>query len=315
LLLDRTSISIIGCGHVGTACAHSLVQNHLSRELILIDESEDRAKGEALDLRHAVPLGMPLKISAGTYKDAAGSAIVILTAGPPERFSDTRFNHVATNLNIVRGCAAKLVAEGFNGVLLLVTNPVDVLTFMAQKESGLPVGQVIGTGTLIDSERLRSLLGTRLKVDARSVQITVIGEHGDSSVAVWNTAQVAGIPLELYPGAKGLPSHEALLKAVHAAGPAVVRLKGNTCYAIAACVTRICEAILGDERLVLVVSALLTGQYGLRDVCLSTPCVIGAAGVETILELHLDQAEQNALHHSAGILQQAIVQLKGDRSV
>jgi L-lactate dehydrogenase len=310
LLLHRTSISIIGCGHVGTACAYALLQNHLSRELILIDESEDRAKGEALDLRHAVPLGMPVKISVGTYKDAAASAIVILTAGPQEKFSGSRFNHMESNVSIVRECAAKLMAEGFNGVLLLVTNPVDVLTFIAQKESGLPVGQVIGTGTLIDSERLRSMIGTRLKVDARSVQITVIGEHGDSSVAVWNTAQVAGIPLELYPGAKSLPSREELLKAVHEAGPEVAHLKGNTCYAIASCVTRICEAILRDERSVLVVSTLLTGQYGLRDVCLSTPCVIGASGVETVLELHLDEAEHKALHHSAGLLQDAIAQLK-----
>jgi L-lactate dehydrogenase len=202
------------------------------------------------------------------------------------------------------------MAEGFDGVIIIATNPVDVLTYIVQKESGLPATRVIGSGTLLDSERLRHILGEQLKVDARSVHAAVIGEHGDSSVAVWSAAHVAGLPLSLYPGAKALPSHEALLIAVRYAGPVVATLKGNTCFAIAACVTRICEAILRDERAVLVVSTLMTGQYGFHNVSLSTPCIIGCGGVESVIELHLNAAEQKALEASAAILQRAYAQLQ-----
>jgi L-lactate dehydrogenase len=305
----HTRIAIIGCGHVGTSCAYAILQNHLAREIVLIGDTEDHVHGEALDLQQAVPLGTPVKIFAGTYKDAAASSIVIMTVGIPAKFSGSRLDMLAGNVVIVRGCIQKLMAEGFDGVLIIATNPVDVLTFIAQRESGLPPSQIIGSGTLLDSERLRHILGERLNVDPRSVHAAVIGEHGDSSVAVWSAAQVAGIPLALYPGADALPSQEELLTSVRHAGPEVATLKGNTCFAIAACVTRICEAILRDERSVLLVSTLMTGQYGLHDVSLSTPCIVGNCGVESVLELHLNGAEQQALEHSAGVLKHAYSQL------
>jgi len=182
---------------------------------------------------------------------------------------------------------------------------VDILTLVAQRLSGLPVNRVIGSGTLIDTERFRSILGESLKIDARSVEAVVIGEHGDSSVAVWSAAQAGGAPLAAFPGAEALPSRDELLASVRRAGLEVMALKGNTCFAIASCVTRICEAILRDERSVLVVSTLMTGQYGLRDVCLSTPCVIGKSGVERVIELRLDETEQKALEHSADTLRRA----------
>lgn len=305
----HTRIAIIGCGHVGTACAHALLHNHLVREIVLIDEAENLARGEALDLQQAVPLDMPVKIFAGGYKDAAASSVVILTVGGPGKFGGSRLALLADSVDIVRSCVKKLKAEGFDGVLVLTTNPVDVLTFVVQEESGLPLGRVIGSGTLIDTERLCSILGEKLNVEARSVNVAVIGEHGDSSVAVWSAAQVAGIPLAFYPGADRLPSREELLTSVHRAGPEVASLKGNTCFAIAACVIRICEAILRDERSVLLVSAILTGQYGLRDVCLGTPCIVGKRGIESVLELRLDKAEQTALEASAEILRHAYAQL------
>ena len=306
----RTRISIIGCGHVGTSCAHALLLNRLPDELILIDGTPDKALGEALDLQHAVPLGTPMKITAGTYKDAAASAIVIITVGAPGKFPGNRLEMLAGSIGLVRECIAKLMAENFGGILLIATNPVDVVTYIAQTESGLPVGHVIGTGTLVDSERLRFILGANLNVDARSIHASVIGEHGDSSVAVWSAAQIAGLPLALYPTADALPSHEELLKQVRHAGPEVAELKGYTSHAIAACVTRICEAILRDERSALVVSTRITGQYGLHDVSFSTPSIVGKGGIESVLELHLDVAEQKALEHSANILQQAAAQLK-----
>jgi len=298
-----TRISIIGCGHVGTTCAYALLQSRLCREIILIDEAQDLVHGEALDLQQSVPLGMPVKIFAGGYKDAAASSIVVLTVGAPVKFTGSRLDLLAANINVLRACVRKLMAENFDGVLLLATNPVDILTFVAQKESGLPVCQVIGSGILIDTERFRFILGESLNVDARSVDASMIGEHGDSSVAVWSAAQVGGVPLAIYPGAEALPSREELLAKVRRAGPEVFALKGNTCFAIASCVIRVCEAILRDERSVLVVSTLMTGQYGLRDVCLSTPCIVGKSGVETVLELRLDEMERKALKHSAETLQ------------
>jgi L-lactate dehydrogenase len=305
----RTRISIIGCGHVGTSCAFALLQNHLVREIVLIGDGPNHVQGEALDLQQAVPLGTPITVTAGTYKDAATSAIVIITVGTPGKFQGSRLDMLAGNVVIVRACVAKLMAEGFDGVIIIATNPVDVLTYIVQKESGLPPNRIIGSGTLLDSERLRHILGEQLNVDPRSVHAAVIGEHGDSSVAVWSAAQVAGLPLKRYPGAEALPSHEALLIAVRYAGPIVATLKGNTCFAVAACVTRICEAVLRDERAVLVVSTLMSGQYGLHDVSLSTPCIVGCGGIESVVELHLNAAEQKALEASAAVLKHAYAQL------
>jgi L-lactate dehydrogenase len=307
---SHTRISIIGCGHVGTSCAYAILHNRLVREIVLIGDTENHVHGEAMDLQHAVPLGSPIKIFAGTYKDAAASSIVVITVGTPGKFQGSRLDMLAGNLTIVRSCVAKLMAEGFKGVVVIATNPVDVLTYIVQKEFGLLPGQVIGSGTLLDSERLRNILGEQLDVDPRSVHAAIIGEHGDSSVAVWSAAQVAGVPLTRYPGAHTLPSHEELLIAVRYAGPAVALLKGNTCFAIASCVTRICEAILHDERSVLIVSTLMTGQYGLRDVALSTPCVVGCGGVESVIELHLNNEEQKALEASAVVLKHAYTALQ-----
>jgi L-lactate dehydrogenase len=309
----HTRIAIIGCGHVGTSCAFAILQKHLVREIVLIGEGPTHVHGEALDLQQAVPLGTPITVTAGTYKDAAASAIVIITVGTPGKFQGSRLDMLTGNAAIVRECVAKLMAEGFDGVIVISTNPVDILTYIVQKESGLPAGKVIGSGTLLDSERLRHILGEKLNVDPRSIHAAVIGEHGDSSVAVWSAAQVAGLPLLLYPGADSLPSHEELLVAVRFAGPVVAALKGNTCFAIAACVTRICEAILRDERSVLVVSTLITGQYGLHDVSLSTPCIVGECGVETVIELRLNPDEQQALEHSATILKEAYAQLPANQ--
>jgi len=307
---QHTRIAIIGCGHVGTSCAYAILHTRLVREIVLIGDTENHVHGEAMDLQHAVPLGSPIRIFAGTYKDAAASSIVVITVGTPGKFEGSRLDMLAGNVVIVRSCVAKLMAEGFNGVLIIATNPVDVLTYIVHQESGLLPGQVIGSGTLLDSERLRHILGEQLEIDPRSVHAAVIGEHGDSSVAVWSGARVAGIPLLRYPGAHNLPSHEELLIAVRYAGPAVALLKGNTCFAIASCVTRICEAILHDERSVLIVSTLMTGQYGLRDVALSTPCVVGCGGVESVIELHLNEAEQKALEASAAVLKHAYTTLQ-----
>ena len=298
-------IAVIGCGYVGTTCASVLLQNRLMRELVLIDHLPDKAEGEAIDMQQAVPLGMPVRIFAGTYRDAAASDIVIITAGASGTAKETRLDLLQRNVAIVRQCVAQLMSEGFDGVLLIATNPVDVLARVVQIESGLEACKVIGSGTVIDTSRLRDLLGEKLCVDARHVHAFVIGEHGDSSVAAWSMAYVGGLPLSAFPGAAELPPPEDMLREVREAGTKVISLKGNTRFAIAACVHRICEAILRNERSILPVSTLLDGQYGLKNVYLSTPCILGAGGVEAVLELPLDDSELAALRYSAVVLDHA----------
>lgn len=306
-------VSIIGCGTVGITCAYALLLHPLVRRLTLIGHNWAEAEGEAMDLQHAVPLGSPVKVSAGTYKEAAESTIVILAAGAASKPSRSRLELLERNLAILRECVGQLMEEHFDGVLLIASNPVDVLALVAQRESGLPAGQVIGSGTVLDTARLRAILGAELEIDARAVHAFVIGEHGDSSLIVWSAANIAGIPLRLYPGAGKLPSNRELLTRVQQAAPEIVKRKGNTCFAIASCVTRICEAILRDEHTVLAVSTLIDGHYGLKDVYLSSPCVIGAAGVERVLELPLEKEESQALHLSATVLQSALLELQGKK--
>ncbi len=303
---SRSKITIIGAGAVGVTCAYALVLKGTAQEIVLINRDPKKAEGEANDLQHAVPLGQPVKVSAGDYEHAADSSIVIFSAGVPSADKEeSRLELLEKNAAVLRECIGKLRVAGFNGVLLVASNPVDVLTFIAQEESGLPHSQVIGSGTVIDTNRLRSLLGEQLGIEARSVHGYIIGEHGDSSVAAWSGVQVAGMSLTSFPGAEVLPSREELLRQVRDAGPEVLELKGNTCYAIASCIERICEAILRNERSVLTVSARLSGEYGLRDVCLSTPCILGEKGVVKVLELPLDDAERKDLAQSAQIIQDA----------
>lgn len=306
---EGSRITIIGAGAVGVTCAYALVLKGTAREIVLINRDPRKAEGEASDLQHAVPLGQPVKVIAGDYRDAAKSAIVIFAAGAASSDkAETRLELLEKNAEILRDCIRKLKAETFAGVLLVASNPVDILTYIAQQESGLPHSQVIGSGTVIDTNRLRTLLGEKLGIEARSVHGYVIGEHGDSSVAVWSGTRVAGMPLASYPGAEDLPSSNELLEEVRNAGPEVLELKGNTCYAIASCIERICEAILRNERSVLTVSARLNGQYRLQDVCLSTPCVLGSHGVEKVLELPLSDSEMQDLHRSAAVLRNAFAE-------
>jgi len=300
----HTRVAIIGCGNVGLACAHSLLLNRLAREIVLISHDSDHTRGEALDLQQAVPLGSPVSVTAGTYEDAAASHLVVLAVGGAAKFATTRLALLAENAVIVRECLRKLREAGFKGVLVIATNPVDVIVRIAHRESGLEPCQIIGSGTLLDSERLRNLLGRHFEVDPRSVHAAVIGEHGDSSVAVWSSAQIAGIPLAHYKGFETL-SLPDMLTAVRQAGPEVAHLKGNTCYAIAACVTRIAEAVLRDEGSALLVSTMLTGQYGMTDIAMSTPCIVGAGGIERALALELALEEKAALEASAAVLRHA----------
>lgn len=306
--IHANRVAIVGCGNVGTASAFALAQSEIVRELVLIDTNEEKAAGEAMDLQQAVavPLGAPVKIISGDYKDAASSSIVVITAGVASSDpGESRLDLLDKNANIVRDIVRQLKSESFNGILLMTTNPVDVLTQIALEESGLPANQVIGTGTVIDTARLRGMLAETLAVEPRAVNAFIIGEHGDSEIAVWSAARVAGVALDKFPGADKLPAKSELLDRVRRAAPEIVKRKGHTAFAIALSVRRICEAVLRNERAALAVSALLKGEYGIENVCLGTPCIVGKTGVEQIIELELNDDEQRGLLASANVLRRS----------
>jgi len=298
-------VCIIGCGRVGMASAYALIQSSFIRELVLVGKSPDETEGEVMDLQHAVavPMKPPIAVINGSYADAARSSVVVVTAGAatsgPE---ESRLDLLSKNVDVMRDIVGKLKAEGFVGVLVVASNPVDILAQVAQEVSGLPAGQVIGTGTLIDTARLRGLLADELGVEPRAVDAYIIGEHGDSEIAVWSGARVAGVKLGRYPGARALPDYADLLDQVRRAAPEVVKRKGHTAYAIGLCVQRICEAVLRNEHAVLAVSSLLQGEYGIEGVYLGTPCVVGKNGVERVIELELDVEERKGLLASATLL-------------
>ena len=224
-------IAVIGCGHVGATSAYALMMSGVARELVLVDLNRELAEGEAMDLQHAVPMGRPVRIWAGDYADAARASIVVIAAGVGSRPGETRLDLSGRNVRVVRDCMKQLLAEGFDGIVLMTTNPVDVLAQVAQvaqEESGLPVGRVIGSGTVLDSARLRAMLGAELGVEARSVHAYIIGEHGDSEIAAWSSAHVAGVHLrEFCRNAKSsYPDFDALLARVRQAAPEIISHKG-----------------------------------------------------------------------------------------
>ena len=294
-------VAIIGCGHVGSTSAYALLLNGAAREIVLVDASAEHAEGEAMDLQHAVPLGRPVRVWAGDYLDAARASLVVIAAGVGGRPNESRLDLLGRNVVVVRDCVRQLMKEGFDGIILMTTNPVDVLAQVAQAESGLAAGRVIGSGTVLDSSRLRAMLGEALGIEARSVHAYIIGEHGDSEIAAWSAARVAGVPLLDY-CASDCPDFDVILQRVRRAAPEIIGRKGYTSFAIASCVERISEAILRDEHTVLPVSTRTSGQYGIEGVYLSLPCVVGRAGVERVIELPLSDSEREGLRASAEVL-------------
>lgn len=282
--------------------------NGLAPEIVLVDKDPARAEGEAMDLQHAVPISRPVRVWAGTYADAASATIAVVAAGAGGSPGESRLDLLGRNVGVIRECIRELKKEGFDGILLMTTNPVDILAQIAQEESEWPVGRVIGSGTVLDTARLRAILGEALEVEPRSVHAHIIGEHGDSEIAAWSTAQVAGVPLLEFAPA-GSIDRDAILNQVRRAAPEIIERKGYTSVAIASCVVRICEAILRDEHTVLPVSTMMTGQYDIDGIYLSLPCVVGRRGVERVIELPLDDAERQGLRASADLLHRTLEKL------
>lgn len=264
-----------------------------------------------MDLQHAVPLARPVRIWAGDYRDAATAQIVVIAAGAGTVPGESRLDLLGRNAVVIREIIGELKGVDFGGIILMTTNPVDILAQIAQEESGLPAGKVIGSGTVLDTARLRVLLGEEMGVEARSVHAYIVGEHGNSEVATWCAARVGGAPLVDF-CQPACPDFPQMLESVRRAAPEIVRRKGYTSFAVAACVNRICEAILRNKRAILPVSVKTGGQYGIEEVYLSLPAVVGREGVEKIVELPLDEEERKGLIASAELLKNTLAELKSE---
>ncbi len=304
-------IAVIGCGHVGSTSAYALLLNGIAEEIVILDQDRKRLIGEVMDLQQCVPLNRPTKIWAGDFEDLADADIIVITAGAGTKPGESRLELLNRNVSVIREIVKEIKKTAFDGIILMTTNPVDILAQAAQEESGLTVSQVISSGTVLDTARLRMILGEKLGIEARSVHAYIIGEHGDSEIATWSSASVAGTPL--FEFAENLKlDFDEILEQVRKAAPEIIKQKGYTSFAIASSVVQICEAVLRDEKTVLPVSTLTTGQYGIEEIYLSLPCVVGRKGVEKVIEIPLSDDEKEGLRKSAEILKKTYQQIGGN---
>lgn len=302
---SSSRVAIIGAGHVGATAAYALMLRALFREIVLIDSNSALAAAEAADLRDANALARPATVWAGTYADTASAAIAVITAGGATHGSQDRLSVASASAEIVTACVDQLIAAGFDGIILVAANPVDVMSLVAFQRAGLPSSRVIGTGTLLDTSRLQKELALDLGVAPAAVDGLVLGEHGNSEVIAFSTLRIGGLGLDRWAGALAEPDHTDLARRVREAAYAIIGGKGYTSFGIATAIVRICEAIVRDERAVLPVSTLMTGQLDIEDLYLSLPCILGAEGVEHVVVPELSDEEVAALRKSADILRAA----------
>lgn len=309
-MVNDRKAAIIGCGFVGSSSAFALMQSGLFSEMVLIDADINRAEGEALDISHGLPFAKPMKIYAGSYDDIADAAIIIVTAGAGQKPGETRLDLVKKNVAIFKSIIPEIAKREFNGILLIVANPVDILTFVAAKLSKLPENRVFGSGTVLDSARLKYLLGEHLNIDNRSVHAFIIGEHGDSEIVAWSSANVSGIPINDFCEMRGYFAHkesmEKIAEEVKNSAYEIIEKKHATYYGIAMSVRRICEAIIRDEKSILPVSSIQSGEYGIEKVALSLPAIVGRRGVEKVVPIELSESEKEQLVKSANTLKEVI---------
>jgi L-lactate dehydrogenase len=311
-----TRVAVVGTGAVGSTFAFSLLLGGLAAEIVLVDANARKAEGEAMDLMHTVPFARTTKIWAGTIDDCAGAAITVISAGAAQKPGETRLDLVRKNAAIFRQIVPAVAKANPDGIILVATNPVDVLAYLTYKISGLPAERVIGSGTILDTARFRALLAEHYGVDPRSVHAYIAGEHGDTEVPVWSLANIAGMPLADFAMANDMGHDPAVLRAIFEAtrdaAYEIIDRKGATYYAVAAGLMRIVEAILRDQSTVLSVSSLICDYYGIDDVYLSVPTVVGRGGVERTLRLALSAEEASGLRRSAGLLRETIAELDLD---
>ncbi len=298
--------AMIGCGFVGSSSAFALMQSGLFSEMVMIDVDRARAEGEAMDISHGLPFARPVRLYAGDYDDIVDAAVIIITAGANQKPDETRLDLIHKNVEIFKTIIPEIAKRRCEGIVLVVSNPVDILTYTAIRLSGFPEHRVIGSGTVLDTARLKYLIGEHLGVDNRSVHAFIIGEHGDSELAAWSNANVSGVRLSDFCEMRGHFLHEEsenrIYEKVKNSAYEIIERKQATYYGIAMAVKRICECIIRNEQSILPVSSMMHGIYGMEDVVISMPAVVGKDGVEDVIPISLDEEEQEQLKKSASIL-------------
>jgi L-lactate dehydrogenase len=315
MLVERGKgkVGLIGTGMVGASFAYSLMQSGFASELVLIDRDEARAEGEAMDLQHGLPFVRPMRIRAGGYELLEGSTVVVICAGANQRPGETRLDLLQKNAGVFRDIIPKVVAACPDAIILIATNPVDILTHISAELAGLPHGRVIGSGTTLDSARFRFNLADFFNLDPRGVQAWIVAEHGDSAVPVWSLANVGGIPVRDFRGPSGKnldgTTMQRIFEQTRDAGYEIIQRKQSTYYAIGMALLAIVVTILRDQRTVLPVSLPLTGQFGVAGMALSLPAVLGRSGAEQILEIPMDEEEIADFRKSAEKLKERLPEL------
>lgn len=310
--MNKQKCAVIGCGAVGATIAFALTQKSLFSELVLIDANHAKAEGEAMDLSHGLPFAHPMKVYAGGYEDISDCYLIIITAGAAQKPNETRLDIVHKNVEIFKSIIPQITKYNHEAIILVVSNPVDILTYCTIKLSGFPPERVLGSGTVLDTARLKYRMGRALCVDSRSIHAFIIGEHGDSELAVWSSANVSGIDLEDFHGlcsdCRNI-SFNDIYQSVRDSAYEVIERKGATYYGIAMAVTKIVLSIIRDEHSVLPVSGYIDGHYGLNDVCIGVPSIVGSGGIEKILDIPLSNDENEQLMNSVKTLKSVISEL------
>jgi L-lactate dehydrogenase len=303
-------VVVVGTGFVGSSYAFALLNQGVTEELVLIDVNKEKSEGDAMDLNHGLPFApAPTKIWFGDYRDCKDADIVVLTAGANQKPGETRLDLVDKNVKIFKSIVNEVMASGFNGIFLVATNPVDILTYATWKFSGLPKERVIGSGTILDTARFRYVLGEYFQVDTRNVHAYIIGEHGDTELPVWSHADIGGRPiLEIVHENEEYSRNdlERLFINVRDAAYHIIQRKGATYYGIAMGLVRLTKAILQNENSILTVSAYLDGQYGQNDIYIGVPAIINRSGIREVLELKLNEEEKEKFAHSAKVLKEVM---------
>ena len=313
----NNKVTIIGAGSVGATIAYTLVVDSPVSEIVLIDVNHDKARGEALDIKQATPFLSPTKVYEGTYEDAEGSDIVVVTSGIGRKPGQSRIDLTQTNVDIIKSIAPEIVKHAPDAIYVIVANPVDILTYVFAKVTGLPKSRVFGSGTILDTIRLRTRLSELYSINQKQVHAYVLGEHGDTSFVAWSTADITGIPLNDYDDAltnkSVLPltpyQRAEVEEYVRKSGGKIIAGKGATFYGIAASLCHIIKCIYSGADTVMTLSTLLEGEYGISDVCLSTLCVLGSRGILSTLAPKMSEEEMAKFRHSAEALKSVIAQV------
>jgi len=313
--ISRSKVAIVGAGNVGSTFAFSLMIKAVAREIVLIDVDQGRAEGECMDLNHGANFVQPVNIYSASFEGCEGADVVVITAGAKQKPGQSRIDLVQTNAEIFKDIIPKIVKFAKDAILLVVSNPMDILTYITLKISGYDSSKVIGSGTVLDTSRFRYLISEHCHLDPRNVHAYIIGEHGDTELALWSHANIGGMVLAKYcPVCNEHCDYKEelgkIFEQVRDAAYRIIEVKGATYYAIGLALVRIVESILRDENSVLPVSTLINGYYGIEDVCLSIPCIINRNGVERVLKLELSGLEQEQLQRSAIILKGIIKKIK-----